>query len=188
MNIEDLKDFAAWLLPWAPLVSIVIATCSVGFAIWALIVARKNAATAREALRLASTQEERRLARLDVTVEEATLNRRSETGGQVFEVTILAVNPTDRDGSIIRAELVTTYSTSGQPVVARFSADVKTIEEAKQQSYLAIPSAIKANGALRGSLTFTLSDSQLPGNLEAIQLEIYDSRSLVITSSLWGLF
>lgn len=187
MSSDDLKDFAAWLLPWAPYLSIAIAAFSAGLAGWALTVAKRNASTARKALSLAESQEERRLARLDVTVEAATLNRHSQIGSQVFEVTVLAVNPTDRDGSIIRVELVATYSSSGQPVVVRFPADVHTSPEAGHVAHLAVPSAVKANGALRGTVSFTVADTRILGNVEALQLEIHDSRSLVVTSSLWGL-
>ena len=73
---------------WAPVASLVIAAFS-------LLAAIANRKTAKKALKLSEIQEERRAARLDVSLMEAVSWRPNNETWRLIGMRILAVNPTN---------------------------------------------------------------------------------------------
>ncbi|MEU7613891.1 hypothetical protein [Micromonospora sp. NPDC049204] len=96
-----------------------VPVASAAVALLALLVALSNRNTSRRALALSMQQEERRAARLDVTLANSASWRRSGASRWVG-FNILAVNPTDRDATIVGADLHIAYTLpSGQTMTVK---------------------------------------------------------------------
>ncbi|WP_157545434.1 hypothetical protein [Hamadaea tsunoensis] len=168
-------------LEWAQLIPLGSAV----IAILALLVAVSNRNTARQALALASQQEERRVARLTVTLDEAVSWRRQEASRWVG-IKILAVNPTDRDAALVGADLHVTYTLrSGRTMTLKLRHE--TTGEAFPDGVVAIdlPVRLQANGAVAGWLTFPLPADLFPAGagIDRYDAVLQDSRGISATVS-----
>lgn len=163
---------------WAPVASAAVA-------ILALVVALSNHNIARRALALASQQEERRAARLTVSLR-GSASWRFTGAPRWIGLKILAVNPTDRDGALIYANLHITYTLpSNQAITVKlrhetagraFPTDITTLE---------MPVRLQANCATAGWLMFRLPADLLPdgASIERYDMVIQDSRGIAATVS-----
>lgn len=154
-------------------------------AILALLVAVSNRNTARQALALATQQEERRVARLTVTVDEAVSWRRHEAPRWVG-IKILAVNPTDRDAALVGADLHVTYTLrSGHAMTVKLRHETKGEAFPDSVAALDLPARLQANGAVAGWLTFPLPTDLLPAGagIDRYDAVLQDSRGISATVS-----
>jgi hypothetical protein len=163
---------------WVPVASAAIA-------VLALVVAFSNRTIARKALTLSERQEERRVARLELSYNEAVSWRLAGNAWRWIGVDILAVNPTDRDGSIISAELHVTYTTSaGVGAVVKLAHDAASPTRGGREP-LRLPLHISANGAVRGWLGFKLPDDLVgPEAIQRYDATVRDSRGPIETMQL----
>lgn len=156
---------------WAPVASVVIAA----FSLFAAIANRK---TAKKALKLSQIQEERRTARLDVSLMEAVSWRPSNEAWRLIGMRILAVNPTDRDGSLVSAELNVAYTAGGSRLMVLkipHAAAVRGMP--KHITPLEMPIGLPSNGAIKGWLVFKINDELVSGAaIEGYDATIRDSR------------
>jgi hypothetical protein len=173
-------DFTA-LQTWTPLVSI-------GIAVAAFILSLLNRRTASHALRLSLAQEERRAARLDLQIIEHATWQPKGADYRWLIAQVLVINRSDRDGSIIKAELKVGYSidaSTGFEVHIPHAAMPSEAQSGVQS--LNIPVLIKANDALAGWLTFKI-DHGLVGNnrVEEYEIAVYDSRGPIESVHIWA--
>jgi hypothetical protein len=163
---------------WVPVASAAVA-------LLALLVTLSNRNTSRRALALSMQQEERRVARLDVTLADSASWRRSGASRWVG-IKILAVNPTDRDAAIVGAELHIAYTLStGHGMTVKvghrangggFPADVTALD---------LPARLQSNGAVAGWLTFELPADLFPrgAGIQRYDAVLQDSRGIAVTVS-----
>lgn len=166
---------------WVPVASAIVAVI-------ALLVALSNRATAQRALLLSQQQEDRRTARLDLSLIEGASWRRRSEGHRWIGVHVLAVNPTDRDGAIVTADLHVTYSTpAGSTMVVQvphagggaLPGGINGLE---------IPAPLASNGAVAGWLLFRLDDGLVgDGSIDRYDAVVSDSRGPVETVQAWVL-
>ena len=90
---------------------------SVAIAVLSLVVSvglgLRNQRIARQALELAERQEERRVSRLVVHLNESVAWRQAGESTRVLGFHLLITNPSDRATSLVRAELRRSYSVDG---------------------------------------------------------------------------
>ncbi len=160
---------------WAPVTSAAIA-------VLALLVGLSNRRIARRALTLSEHQEQRRIARLQLSYNDAVSWRLAGNPWRWIGVDILAVNPTDRDGAVVSAELHVTYTTSaGTGLVVKLPHDA-TFPSHGASDPLKLPLHLSANGALRGWLGFKLSDDVVsPAAIQNYAITVKDSRGPIET-------
>ncbi len=170
-----------WRL-WAPVASTIIAA-------FALLVAFSNRRTARKALKLSEGQEERRGARLDLSLIDGISWRPAGGSCRWIGMQVLAVNPTDRDGSLVAADLHVTYTLeSGDGIVIKVPHGVAGVTLPGGITALDIPTRLQANGAVSGWLMFKLDDALIADRaIERYDAVIRDSRGPVETVQAWGL-
>jgi hypothetical protein len=170
-----------WRL-WVPVASAIIAA-------FALLVTFSNRRTARKALGLSQRQEERRAARLDLSLTDGISWRPVGGGCRWIGVQVLAVNPTDRDGSLVAADLHVTYTLeSGDGVVVKVPHGAAGVTLPEGITALDIPTPLQANGAVSGWLMFKLDDALIADRaIERYDAVVRDSRGPVETVQAWGL-
>lgn len=167
----------------APVASVVIAAV-------ALLVALSNRRTAKRALELSERQEARREARLDLSLKEAVSWRPSGRACRWIGVRVLAVNPTDRDGSLIAADLHITYRIpGGRELVVKIphGGDDEALAE-RMEPLLEIPVSLPSNGAAAGWLMFKIGDALIgDAAIERYDVVLHDSRGPVERVEPWVL-
>ena len=170
-----------WRL-WVPAASAVIA----GFA---LMVTISNRRIAKKALRLSERQEERRVARLDISLSEGISWRPARSGSRWVGISILAVNPTDRDGAVITADLHVSYAmASGTGVVVKIPHGAQGVALPEGIVPLDIPTPLPANGAVAGWLVFKIDEGLVPdGRVQRYDAVLCDSRGPVEAVQAWVL-
>jgi hypothetical protein len=175
------RDADGWQM-WTAVASAVIAA-------FALLVSFSNRGTAKKALELAERQEERRIARLDLSLIDEISWRPVEGKCRWIGVRVLAVNPTDRDGSLVAADLHVTYTlASGDGVVVKVPHGAAGVKPPEGITALEIPTRLQANGAVTGWLMFKLDDALLADRaIERYDVVIHDSRGPVATAQAWAL-
>ncbi|MDG4760496.1 hypothetical protein [Micromonospora sp. WMMD710] len=158
---------------------------SAAVALLALLVTLSNRNTSRRALALSLQQEERRAARLDVTLADSASWRRSGASRWVG-IKILAVNPTDRDATIVGAEMHVAYTLpTGYAMTVKvghrttgdgFPVDVAALD---------LPVRLPSNGAVAGWLTFELPVDLFPrgAGIQRYDAVLQDSRGITVTVS-----
>lgn len=166
---------------WVPVASAIVAVV-------ALLVALSNRATARRALALSQQQEDRRSARLDLSLIGGLSWRRRSEGDRWIGMHVLAVNPTDRDGAIVTADLHVTYTTAaGATMVVRVP---HTGGAALPDGIngLEIPARLPSNGAVAGWLLVKLDDGLVgDGSIDRYDAMVTDSRGPVEMVQAWVL-
>jgi hypothetical protein len=169
---------------WLP---VAVAGVSSLIALGSLAVALSSRAVAGRSLRLSEQQEKRRAAALDVSLKQG-LSWRPGDGMRRILLDLLAVNPTDRDGTIVTADLHVSYKPpSGGLLVVKVSHG-GTAAWPAGVAPLALPAAVAANGALAGWLVFRLSPGLVPdGSIHGFDAVLHDSRGLTRTVHAWGL-
>jgi hypothetical protein len=175
---QALASSTADWTPWAPAASAVVA-------ILALLVALSNRNTARRALTLAAQQEERRAARLTVSLHDAA-SWRSHGGPRWVGLKILAVNPTDREGALVDADLHVAYTLpTGQAMTVKLRHETGGEVFPAEITALELPARLQANGATAGWLMFRLPASLLPegAGIERYDTLLQDSRGITATVS-----
>lgn len=167
---------------WAPGASAVIAAI-------ALLVSLSNRKTAKRALYLSECQEARRAARLDLSLHEAISWRPAGRACRWIGVRVLAVNPTDRDGSLIAADLHITYTIPGGTVMVvkiPHRADAEAMPESIAP--LEVPAPLPGNGAVAGWLMFKVDDALIgDAAIERYDAVLHDSRGPVEGVQPWVL-
>lgn len=166
-----------WMV-WIPVASAVIAGA-------ALAVSLASHRVSRRALALTKQQEERRTARLDLSVSQSISWRPEGRGRRWIAVEALAVNPTDRDGAIVEAELNATYQPSvGSELVVKVphSSDAVLPQD---RLALDIPVPIPANGAIKGWFIFELDDHLINAPIDRFDVVVRDSRGPVERLEVW---
>ena len=153
------EDGARNWLVWLPVVS-------TGIALVALGLTNANRKTAKRALALAEGQEQRRKARLDLSQEEAVWWRPITGGHRVIGIRVLAVNPTDRDGTLLRADLHVTYTSKTGSVMTVKIPHNESVDGPSGISPMRIPKHLPANGAEKGWLLFKIDDDLIRGDIE----------------------
>lgn len=181
-QVRQVSDNAVDWRTWISLASAIVAAA-------ALFVSARNGATARRALAITTMQEERRSARLDVSVKDSVTWRSDESRRRWIGVHTLNVNPTDRDGSIISADLHVTYqSAANKSVVVKVPASGPKLDLPPSMSQLPIPAMVPANGAAMGWLIFELADGLTGGGaIDRYDVAVADSRGPIETVQVWVL-
>jgi hypothetical protein len=154
-------------------------------ALLALLVALSNRKTARRALALSVQQEERRAARLTVTLDDST-SWRLPGAPRWVGMKILAVNPTDRDAALVGADLHVAYA-----LPTGCAMTVKVRHEATADAFpaditaLDLPVRLQANGAVAGWLMFRLPSDLFPNGagIDRYDAVLQDSRGISATVS-----
>jgi hypothetical protein len=170
--------------PW----TISVAAASAIIALGSLLVSWSNRRTARKALALSERQEERRAARLDVDLIEAVSWRDADpAGSRWIGVHIRAVNPTDRDGSIIAADLHVTYTTPGGTLLVVKVPNSSDVRPPMPQP-LALPVPLSANGGVQGWLMFELKSGLTGGGaIDRYSVLLRDGRGISKEVEAWAL-
>jgi hypothetical protein len=142
------------------------------------------------ALRLSEQQEARRAAVLDVTVERL-VSWRPSAGTRWICTRLLAVNPTDRDATLVSADLRVAYAARGVETVV-VQVPHGTRDAAAPPAWppgvapSEVPAALPANGAFAGWLVFQIGRVVPDGAVQRFDLALRDSRGLVETVQLWA--
>lgn len=166
---------------WVPVASALVA-------VLALLVTTSSRNTARKALALAQRQEERRLARVDVSLIDGISWRPAERGTRWIGMKVLAVNPTDRDGTLIGADLHVTYTLpSADSIVVKVPPSGAGVTFPDGIVTLEIPVRLPANGAVSGWFMYKVDDAFIPGPIDRYDAVIRDSRGPVETVQAWVL-
>lgn len=167
---------------WAPVGSAIVAAV-------AFLVSLSNRATAKKALRLSETQENRRAARLDLSMTEGVSWRPPGEPRRWIGMHVLAVNPTDRDGSLVGADLHVTYTTAdGDPMMVKVPHGPAGTTLPGEIVALEIPMRLPSNGAVAGWLVFKLDDGVVGGGeIDRYDGVVRDSRGLTETLQAWVL-
>jgi hypothetical protein len=163
---------------WVPVASAVVA-------ILALLVALSNRNTARRALALSAQQEERRAARLTVSLDDSA-SWRLPNAPRWVGMKILAVNPTDRDAALVGADLHITYTlTTGHAMTVKLRHETSGEAFPSKITALDLPARLQANGAVAGWLMFRLPAGLLPhgAGIERYDAVLQDSRRIAATVS-----
>ncbi|MGC4850564.1 hypothetical protein [Micromonospora inaquosa] len=163
---------------WVPVASAAVA-------LLALLVALSNRNTSRRALALSMQQEERRAARLDVTLADSASWRRSGASRWVG-IKILAVNPTDRDAAIVGAELHIAYTLpTGHAMTVKVGHRTTGDDFPGDVTALDLPVRLESNGAVAGWLTFELPAGLFPhgAGIQRYDAVLQDSRGIAVTVS-----
>lgn len=171
---------------WLP---VAVAGVSAAIAVGSLAVALSSRAVAGRSLRLSEQQEQRRAAELDVSLKQG-LSWRPGDGSRWICLDVLAVNPTDRDGTIVSVDLHVSYTppAGGLLVVKVPNGGAATAGWPSGVAPLALPAAVKANGAVAGWLVFGLPQGLVPdGSVQGFNAVLHDSRGLTRTVQAWGL-
>ncbi|MGH3932671.1 MAG: hypothetical protein ACRDTF_22160 [Pseudonocardiaceae bacterium] len=102
---------------------------------------------------------------------------------------VLAVNPTDRDGSLIAADLHITYTIpGGAAMILKIPHDTKGEALPEKIAPLKIPSPIPSNGAVDGWLIFKVDDALIgDAAIERYDAVLRDSRGPVENVQFWVL-
>lgn len=171
---------AAWRT-WVPVVSAAIAAL-------ALMVSFSSRSTAKKSLRLSERQEERRAARLDLSLKESISWRPAGDASRWIGMHVLAVNPTDRDGSLVAADLHVTYTLAGRGVVLKVPHGAEGVILPQGITELDIPIRLQANGAVSGWLMFKLDNALVAeADIQRYDAVIRDSRGPEETVQAWVL-
>ncbi|OKJ39855.1 hypothetical protein AMK25_25040 [Micromonospora sp. TSRI0369] len=163
---------------WMPVASAVVA-------VFALLVALSNRNTSRRALALSLQQEERRAARLTVTLDDSASWRRRDAPRWVG-MKILAVNPTDRDAAVVSADLHIAYTLqSGLAMTVKVRHETTGDAFPGEVDALDLPARLQANGAVAGWLTFRLPADLFPAGagIHRYDAVLQDSRGIAATIS-----
>ena len=172
---------SAWQT-WAPVASVVIASLS-------FLIAWANRRTSKKALELSTAQEDRRKARLDLNLNQAIARRTAGVAQRLICVDVLAVNPTDRDGSVVTADLNVTYRKPGSDgIVVKIPHDVSADPKLSSIPAFVLPCPLPANGAVRGWLVFLIDDRVLDGGIiEHYDVVVRDGRGITASVQPWAL-
>lgn len=156
------------------------AIASASLAFLALMVSLANRRTAKKALSLSEAQEERRAARLDLSLDESVAWRADSGGGRYVGMKVTAVNASDRDGALVRADLHVTYeSTAGHSHLVKIPHTGDASIPGRGES-LRLPASLANNGALSGWLVFEIAPGLLGGgHASRYDAVVSDSRGLV---------
>jgi hypothetical protein len=164
---------------WAPIASIAVAAL-------ALLVAMSNRSTAKNALALSKQQEARRVAKLDLSLREA-LSRRDNAGQcRWIGIEILAVNPTDRDGTIIGADLHISYRFEDRQLLLKLPHVSHSSPFGDARAAIEVPARLPANGALSGWLLFRLDNGVVRGPIDRYDVVVADSRGPTEVLQAWA--
>lgn len=170
-----------------PRLTISIAVASAVIALGSLLVSLSNRRTARRALRLSERQEERRAARLDVDLIEGVSWRGVDPKApRWIGMNMRAVNPTDRGGSIVAADLHVAYATpAGVLIVVKVphAADARP----DLPPPLVLPASLPANGGLQGWLMFELKPGLVAGPIDRYSVVLSDGRGISKEVHVWAL-
>jgi hypothetical protein len=166
---------------WGPIVSFALAAA-------ALLVSLSQRATAKKALRLSERQEERRMARLDVSLKETVSWRSRDEPSRWIGTHILAVNPTDSQGSLIEAELHVAYKTpTGAALVVKIPHGSAPARVREGITPFELPVPLPSNGAVDGWFTFLLDDNLIgKGSIERYEVVVGDARGISQSVYPWG--
>ncbi|TCB91603.1 hypothetical protein E0H26_25275 [Micromonospora zingiberis] len=168
-----------------------IPACSALIAAAALIVSILNRRTANKALRLSLAQEDRRIARLDLQLMEQISFRPRGADYRWVLAQVLIINRSDRDGSIVKAELRVGYLTN-----AGARLDVHLPHASLRESdpikpdveSIKLPALIKANDAISGWLSFKVKNELTNDRrVEEYLVLVHDSRGPVESSPIWAM-
>jgi hypothetical protein len=167
---------------WVPLIS-------VGISAGAFILSLLNRRTANRALRISLAQEERRIARLDLQLMEQASYRPKGADYRWVLAQVLIINRSDRDGSIIRAELKVGYLTGADiRVDTHIPHTILPNQTQIGVEPLQIPVPVKANDAKSGWFTFKINDSLVqPNRVDEYAMLVYDSRGPIESAQLWAM-
>lgn len=164
---------------------------SVVIAAIALLVSASNRKIAKSALSLSERQEGRRAARLDLSLYEAIPWRPAGRASRWIGVRVLAVNPTDRDGSVIAADLHATYTIPGGAVTVvkiPHGADAEAWGLPESIAPLEVLAPLPGNGAVTGWLMFKVDDALIgDATIERYDAVLRDSRGPVEGVQPWVL-
>lgn len=129
----------------------------------AVVISLSNRRTARRSLQLSEQQEARRDSRIDLYLIDS-LDEQPTSGDRLLAFQVLISNPSDRDNSIVAAEVHLTYSLEAvvTSVKVRHGIDRGTSSAFAGVKPLDLPVALDANGAVSGWLLFRI-DSALTG-------------------------
>jgi hypothetical protein len=164
---------------WAPVASVVIAFV-------ALLVALSNRGTSRQALRLSQEQEKRRGAKLDLSLRDAVSLRGTGDQPRWIGVDILAVNPTDRDGAMVAADLHVTYRSGDRPLLLKVPHTGSGRPLGATRQPIDVPAPLPANGAIAGWLIFRLDADLIKGPIDRYDVVVTDSRGPVEVLQPWA--
>ncbi|MBP2214684.1 hypothetical protein JOJ87_005096 [Rhodococcus ruber] len=144
-------------------------------AVLALIVAIASARYSRKNAKIAEAQEERRAARIEINVSRAVAWT-SEDGKIMWVGARLTIeHPSDRDGSISRAELLIRY-----PHPDRQTTELRipheTSSKGDSSKYIEIPRRLLANDSAAGWLTFPVPMEFYERGNPEIYIELRDPR------------
>jgi hypothetical protein len=165
---------------WTPGVSVVVA-------LLALLIAASNRSMAKRALALSQQQEERRQAKLDLSLKDAVSYRDATRGSRWIGVEVLAVNPTDRDGAIIAADLHVTYRSNGRQLLLKVPHQSRSSPFGAARLAIEVPAGLPANGAIDGWLLFRIDDGVVQGAIDRYDIVVSDSRGPVEVLQTWAM-
>ncbi|GIJ29068.1 hypothetical protein Vqi01_42300 [Micromonospora qiuiae] len=130
-------------------------------------------------------QEERRAARLDVSLADSASWRRSGASRWVG-IKVLAVNPTDRDAAIVDAELHIAYTLpTGHAMTVKVGHRTTGDGLPADVAALDLPVRLDSNGAVAGWLMFELPTDLFPqgAGIQRYDAVLQDSRGIAVTVS-----
>lgn len=123
-------------------------------------------------------------ARLETSVLDTS--RRQVGSVTWIGVHLLAVNRSDRAGTLVSARLEVTYRVDGAPIVVQIPTTPTDTFETFGNS-LILPLALPANGTTKGWLTFAYPVGLIPSPVDRYEVKIVDSRGLVAAMDIWAL-
>lgn len=160
---------------------------SVVVALLALLVTVSNRATARKALALSRLQEERRQAQLDLSLKDTVSYRDVTRGVRWIGAEVLAVNPTDRGGAVVAADLHVTYRSKGIEFLLKVPHRSRGNPFGAARQAIEVPTQLPANGAISGWLLFPIDDGLIEGPIDRFDIVVGDSRGPVEVLQTWAL-
>lgn len=130
----------------------------------AVAISLSNRRTARRSLQLSEQQEARRDSRIDLYLIDSLDEHQATSGGRLLAFQVLISNPSDRNNSIVAAEVHLTYNLEAvvTSVKVRHGIDRGTSSALAGVKPLDLPVALDANGAVSGWLLFRI-DRALTG-------------------------
>jgi hypothetical protein len=138
-------------------VAVVIAGLSL---VISLVLGVRNRGTAKRALALSEAQEARRAAKVELHVNEALSWRRRSEGDRLLGFHLLVTNPTDRQNSLVDAELHLTYGLNGVLTTVKVPhlTNATGITLPTEVDLIEMPTRLDANQAVSGWFVFRITD------------------------------
>lgn len=168
-----------------------LAATGSGWGTWvtvaSVIVALLALLVAKRALGLSQQQEERRQAKLDLSLKDAVSYRDVTRDRRWIGVEVLAVNPTDRDGAIVAADLHVTYRSDGRQLLLKVPHQSRGNPFGATRQAIDVPTPLPANGAISGWLLFRVDDGLIEGPIDRYDIVVGDSRGPVEVLQTWAL-